>query len=59
MPSCDLTQYFKNKTAIEMAKFYKTLVSPTCIRYKFGIRVPRAIKNAIELDKKNGSSLGH
>ncbi len=57
MPSCDLTQYFKNKIAIEMAKFYKTLVSPTCIRYKFGIWVPRGIKNAIKLDRKNGNTL--
>ena len=29
-----LTQYFRTKTAIEMAKVNMTLATPTCIRYK-------------------------
>ena len=57
MPFRHLTQYCKTKTAIEMAKVNKTLASPTYIRYKFGIEVPRGIKNAIELDRKNGNTL--
>jgi hypothetical protein len=31
--------------------------SPTCVKYKFGIQVPKEIKNAIDSDKKNGKSL--
>ena len=53
MPFRHLTQYCKTKTAIEMAKVNKTLATPTCIRNKFVIQVPRGIKNAIELDRKN------
>jgi hypothetical protein len=30
---------------------------PTGIKYKFGIQVPKGIKNAINLDKKNGNNL--
>jgi hypothetical protein len=30
---------------------------PTSVKYKFGIHVPRGIKNAIQLDNKNGNSL--
>ena len=58
MPFRHLTQYCKTKTAIEMAKVNKTLASPTCIRYKVGIQVSRGIKNAIELDRKNGNTHG-
>ena len=58
LPFCHLTQYCKTKTSIEMAKVNKTLANSTCIRYKFGIQVPRDIKNAIELDRgKNGNAL--
>jgi hypothetical protein len=31
--------------------------SPAGIKYKFGIQVPKGIKNAIDLDKKNGNQL--
>ena len=57
MPFRHLTQYYKTKSEIEMAKVNKTLASPTCIRYKFGIQVPRGIKRAIELDRKNGNTI--
>jgi hypothetical protein len=31
--------------------------NPTCVKYKFGIQVPKGIKNAINLDKNNRNSL--
>jgi hypothetical protein len=47
MPFCHLTHYCRS-------------TSPAGIKYKFGIQVPRGtkgIKNAIDLDKKNGNQL--
>ena len=35
----------------------KVSANPTGIKYKFGIQVPKGIKNAINLDKKNGNNL--
>jgi hypothetical protein len=57
MPFRHLTQYSKIKTAVEIAKIHELSASPTSIRYKFGIQGPKGIKSAIELDKKNESSL--
>jgi hypothetical protein len=57
MPFFHLTQYCKTKTSIEMAEVNKTLSSPTRIRYKFGIQVPRGIDSDIELEKKNRNTL--
>ena len=36
---------------------YKSTETPISIKYKFGILVPKGIKNAINLDKKNGNHL--
>jgi hypothetical protein len=52
-----LIQYCKTKTPIEIARIHKASSSPTGIKYKFGIQVPKGIKNAINLDKKNGNHL--
>jgi hypothetical protein len=42
---------------VDIAKIYKVSANPANITYKFGIQVPKVIKNAINLDKKNGSNL--
>ena len=42
---------------MEITRVYKASSSPTGIKYKFGIQVPKGIKNAINLDKKNGNNL--
>jgi hypothetical protein len=57
MPFCHLAQYCRSNTAVHIARIHKVPTSPTGIKYKFGIQVPKGIKNAIELDKKNGNKL--
>ena len=57
MPFCHLIQYCKSKKSVDIAGIQKVSAKPTSIKYKFGIQVPKGIKNAIELDKKNGNSL--
>ena len=57
IPFCHLIQYCKTKTPMEITRVYKASSSPTGIKYKFGIQVPKGIKNAINLDKKNGNNL--
>jgi hypothetical protein len=42
--------------AVHIARIFKAS-SPAGIKYKFGIQVPKVIKNAIDLDKKNGNQL--
>jgi hypothetical protein len=54
MPFQHLIQYCKTKTPMGMTRIHKASSSPTGIKYKFGIQVPKGIKNAINLDKKNG-----
>jgi hypothetical protein len=56
MPFCHLTQYCRSNTAVDIARILKVSTS-TGIKYKFGIQVPKGIKNAIDLDKKNGNQL--
>jgi hypothetical protein len=46
-----------SKTAVDTARILKISVSPAGIKYKFGIQVPKGIKNEIDLDKKNGNQL--
>jgi hypothetical protein len=58
MPFCDLTQYCKSNTIVDIARIHKVSTSPVGIKYKFGIQIPKGIKNAIELDKKNENSYG-
>ena len=57
MPFYHLVQYCKAKTPVDVARINKVSTSPTSIKYKFGIQVPKGIKNAINLDKKNGNNL--
>jgi hypothetical protein len=57
MPFCHLTQYCRSNTAVDIARVLKVSTSPAGIKYKFGIQVPKGIKNAIDLDKKNGNQL--
>jgi hypothetical protein len=40
-----------------MSKVYNVSTSPTTVEYKFGIQVPRRIRNAISLDEKNKNNL--
>jgi hypothetical protein len=57
MPFCHLTQYCMSNTAVDIARILKVSTSPSGIKYKFGIQVPKGIKNAIDPDKKNGNQL--
>jgi hypothetical protein len=57
MPFCHLTQYCRSSTAVDIARILKVSTSPEGIKYKFGIQVPKGIKNAIHLYKKNGNQL--
>jgi hypothetical protein len=57
MSSCHLTQYCRSNTAVHIARILKVSTSPAGIKYKFGIQVPKVIKNAIDLDKKDGNQL--
>jgi hypothetical protein len=57
MPFCHLTQYCRPNTAVDIARILKVSTSPAGIKYKFGIQVPKGIKNEIDLDKKNGNHL--
>jgi hypothetical protein len=57
IPFCHLTQYCRSNMAVDIARILKVSTSPASIKYKFGIQVPKGIKNAIDLDKKNGNQL--
>jgi hypothetical protein len=55
MPFCHLTQYCRSNTAVDIARILKVSTRPAGIKYKFGIQISKGIKNAIDLDKKNGN----
>jgi hypothetical protein len=57
MPFFHLNQYCRSNTAVDIARILKVSTSPAGVKYKFGIQVPKGIKNAIDLDKKNGNQL--
>jgi hypothetical protein len=57
MSFCHLTQYCRSNTAVYITRILKVSTSPAGIKYKFGIQVPKGIKNEIDLDKKNGNQL--
>jgi hypothetical protein len=57
MSFCHLTQYCRSNTAVDITRILKVSTIPAGIKYKFGIQVSKGIKNAIELDKKNGNQL--
>jgi hypothetical protein len=42
---------------VHIARIHKVSTNPVGVKYKFGIQIPKGIKNAIELDKKNGNQL--
>jgi hypothetical protein len=42
---------------MDLAKTRHVSLSPTTVLYKFKIQVPRRIKNAINLDRKNKNNL--
>jgi hypothetical protein len=57
MPFCHLTQYCRSNTAVDIATIFKVSSRPEGIKYKFGIQVPKGIKNQVKLDKNNGNQL--
>jgi hypothetical protein len=57
MHFCRFTQYCRSNTAVDIAMVIKISTSPTGIKYKFGMQVPKEIKNEIHLDNKNGNQL--
>jgi hypothetical protein len=57
MPFCHLTQHCRSNTAVDIARILKVSRISAGIKYKFDIQVPKGIKNAIDLDKKNGNQL--
>jgi hypothetical protein len=52
MTFCHLTQYSRSNTTVDIARIFKVSTSPAGIKYKFGIQVPKGIKNEIDLDKE-------
>jgi hypothetical protein len=57
MPFRYLFKYCKRETEVEISRVKNVIKSPTCVKYKFGIQVPKGIKNTIDLDKRNGNRL--
>jgi hypothetical protein len=52
-----VNHYCSSNTAVDIERILKVSTIPAGVKYKFGIQVPKAIKNAIDLDKKNGKQL--
>jgi hypothetical protein len=57
IPYQHLVNYCKVEIPVDTARIHKVSTSLSNIKYKFGIQVPKGIKNAINLDKKNGNNL--
>jgi hypothetical protein len=57
IPFCHLIQYCRSNTAVDISGILKVSTIPAGIKYKFDFQVPKGIKNAIYLDKKNGNQL--
>jgi hypothetical protein len=57
MPFQHLVHNYKVRTLVDTVRIYKASTSSTSIKYKFGIQIPKGIKNAIHLDNKNGNNL--
>jgi hypothetical protein len=57
MPFQHLVNYCKVKTPVDTVRIHKASTSSNIVKYKFGIQIPREIKNAIHLDNKNGNNL--
>jgi hypothetical protein len=52
-----LIQYCKSKPSTIIAKAQKVSANTAGIQYKFGIQVPKGIKNEVNLDKKKCSNI--
>jgi hypothetical protein len=50
-------QYNRSIAPVDIARILKFSTSPAGIKYKFDIQVAKGIKNAINLDEKNGNQL--
>jgi hypothetical protein len=54
-------QYFVNyckvRTLVDIVRIHKASTSSSIVKYKFGIQIPRGIKNAIHSDNKKGKKL--
>jgi hypothetical protein len=48
---CHLTQQCRSNAAVDIARIHEDLTNTAGIKYKYGIQVPKGIKNAIELNK--------
>jgi hypothetical protein len=57
MTFCQLIQYCRSNTEVDIARMLKVSTSPAGIKNKFRIQVPKGIKNAIDIDKKNENHL--
>jgi hypothetical protein len=57
MPFGHLIQYCRSNIAVDIARILKISTSLAGIKYKIGIQVSKRIKNAIDLDNKNGNQL--
>jgi hypothetical protein len=57
MPFFHITQYCRSNTAVDIARILQVSTSPAGIKYKFGIQVPKGIKNALDLNEKNRNQL--
>jgi Reverse transcriptase (RNA-dependent DNA polymerase) len=57
MPFQHLVNYCKVRTPVDTVRIHKASTSSSNVKYKFGIQIPRGIKNAIHLDNKNGNKL--
>jgi C-terminal processing protease CtpA/Prc len=57
MPFQHIVHCCKARTPVDAVKIYRASASSTSNKYKFGVQVPRGIKNAIQLDTKNGNNL--
>jgi hypothetical protein len=57
MTFCHRNQYCRSNTAVDIAMILKVSTRSAGIKYKFGIQALKGIKNAIDLNKKNGNQL--
>jgi hypothetical protein len=57
MPFSQLTPYCRSNTAVDIARIHKVSARPPGMKCKFGILVPKVIKNEIELDENIGNQL--
>jgi hypothetical protein len=49
----NINRYCMSNMAVDISRILKVSTSPAGIKYKFGIQVPKGIKNAIDLVKNS------